>query len=166
MRISFLCGVLAISSLSFVSCSRKTTPATSNGNRNVNAQIVYGNNNNNNNKGNPVTPLIPDSAGTVPVGNERVLVILDKGGRLNYTSKNVPPYVLATNKALPANQPISAVQRSNLLSRQKTLLPLALYVPETKSARTSKGQYYKLQNKYWYWKKSDGFYYLDEVYYQ
>lgn len=163
MRISFLCGVLAISSISFVSCSRKTTPTTSNGSRNVNAQMVYGNDKN---AGNPVTPLITDSAGTVPVSNERILVILDKGGRLNYSNKNVPQYVLAANKALPANQPISAVQRSNLLSRQKTLLPLALYVPEAKAARTSKGQYYKLQNKYWYWKKSNGFYYLDEMYYQ
>lgn len=165
MRIRLLCGALVISSLSFVACSRKSTPSGSNSNKNVNAQIVYGDKNKNTANGNPVTPVLTDS-GTVPVSNERLLVILDKGGRLNYSSKNVPSYVLAANKALPANQPISAVQRSNLLSRQKVLLPLALYVPEAMASRTSKGQYYKYQNKYWYWKKSNGFYYLDEVYYQ
>lgn len=167
MKTRFLCSILCVSALTITACSRKTTPSTSStGNKNVNAQIVYGDKNNNNNNNTPVTPGIPDSATPVPVTNERVLIILDRGGRLTYSSKNVPAYVLAANKALPNHQPVTPAQRSNMLARHKTVLPQALYVPDAMSAKSGKGQYYKYQNKFWYWKKSDGFYYLDETYYQ
>lgn len=163
MKTRFLCSILCFSALTITACSRKTTPSTSNGNKNVNAQVVYGDKNNNNN---PVTPTVPDSATPVPVTSERVLIILDRGGRLTYTNRNVPSYVLAANKSLPSHQPVTPAQRSNMLARHKTTLPQALYVPDTMASKSSKGQYYKYQNKFWYWKKSNGFYYLDETYYQ
>lgn len=164
MKTRILCSILCISTLAFSACSRKTTPSASTGGGNVNAQVVYADNNKNNS--NPVNPLITDPSAPVPPGNEKVLIILDKGGRLTYTNKNVPSYVLAANKSLPANQPVSATHRSNMLARHKTLPPQALYVPDAIASKSSKGQYYKYQSKFWYWKKGNGFYYLDETYYQ
>ncbi|BAV08975.1 hypothetical protein SAMN05421788_101424 [Filimonas lacunae] len=162
MKFSFLSAALAFSTFSFLACSHKTTPT--NGNKNVNAQVVYGSNNTTANN-NTVTPLITDGT-PVPVYNEKVLIILDKGGRLTYTNKNVPSYVLAANKKLPDNKPVSPEQRNNMLARHKGVPPMALYVPDTLSNKSAKGQYYKYMNKFWYWKKNDGFYYLDEIYYQ
>ncbi|RXK83193.1 hypothetical protein [Filimonas effusa] len=145
----------------FSACSRKTTPPASG---NTNAQIVYPNKTKPGTT--PVTPAIPDTT-TVPITtNEKILVILDKGGRLAVSSKSVPPYVLANNKVLPANAPITATQRSNMLARHHVLLPLALYVPDAKASKSAKGDYYRYQNKFWYWKKADGFFYLDDIYYK
>lgn len=161
MEIRFL-SVLLFSTALITACSHKTTPTNGN---NVNAQIAYPNHNNGNTN-NTVTPVITDSSTPVPTTTEKILIVLDNGGRQTFTNKTVPPYVIAANKTLPGNQPLTPAQRNNLLSRQNTLLPLALYVPELKSSRSSRGQYYKLKNKYWYWKKSDGYYHLDEIYYQ
>lgn len=163
MKTRFLCSILCFSALTITACSRKSNPSAGTGSKNVNAQVVYADKNNNNNT---VNPLITDPSAPVPPGNEKVLIILDKGGRLTFNNKNIPPYVLAANKSLPANQPVSAAHRSNMLARHQTLPPQALYVPESLASKSSKGQYYKYQGKFWYWKKSNGFYYLDETYYQ
>lgn len=162
MKNYFLLCTLAL----FVSsaCSRKTTPPASG---NTNAKIVYPDKNKPNTGTTPVTPAIPDTAATVPATtNEKILVILDKGGRLAVSSKSVPPYVLANNRVLPVSTPLTATQRSNLLARHRVLVPLALYVPEAKATQSAKGAYYRYQNKFWYWKKADGFFYLDEIYYK
>lgn len=159
MKNSFLYCALVIFTL-FTACSRKSTPASSG--KNTNATIVYPDKNK---PSDPLTPLIPDSA--VPgTTNEKILVILDKGGRLAVSSKSVPPYVLANNKVLPVSTPLTATQRSNLLARHHVLLPLALYVPEAMATKSAKGDYYRYQSKFWYWKKADGFFHLDEIYYK
>lgn len=131
----------------------------------MNAHIVYPDKNSNYSNG-TIIPGVPDSLSTAPSAGERVLIILDKGGRLTVNQKTVPAYVIASNKTLPLNQPLTATERNNLLARQKTLLPIALYVPQGMHSVSGKGEYYKLKGKYWYWKKKDGFYYLDEVYYK
>lgn len=138
--------------------------------KNVNATIVYPGNSGNKSSSTtaPTTPVTPPpgNTNTAPVTNEKILVILDKGGRLAVSPGTVPPYVTANTQQLPASTPLSAEQRNNLLARHKTLLPLALYVPDTLSTKTLKGQYYRYRGKFWYWKKPDGFYYLDEIYYK
>lgn len=144
-------------------CSRKTTPANSG--KNGNASIIYPNKNKPSAETEPVKPAPADSITPIST-NQKVLVILDKGGRLAVNSKSVPPYVLAANKVLPASQPLTATQRSNLLARHKTLVPLALYVPDALASKSGKGDYYRYQNKFWYWKKADGYFHLDEIYYK
>jgi hypothetical protein len=143
-------------------CSRKSTPASG---KNTNAHIVYPNKNKPGSPSEPVTPTVTDSG--VPVTtNEKILVILDKGGRLAVSSKSVPPYVLANTKVLPVSTPLTATQRSNLLARHHVLVPLALYVPDAFAIKSAKGDYYRYLSKFWYWKKADGFFHLDEVYYK
>ena len=164
MKNYFLYCALGITLFS-AACSRKTTPTTG---KNTNATIVYPD------KNKPGTPPVPITPGTnVPTDsaapvttNEKILVILDKGGRLAVSNSSVPPYVLANNKVLPVSKPLTAAQRSNLLARHKKLVPLALYVPEAFASKSGKGDYYRYQSKFWYWKKADGFFYLDEIYYK
>lgn len=145
------------------SCHRKTVPE-----KNVNSTVVYpGNKNNGTVNGNPATPANPNGTTTpAPVTTtERILVILDKGGRATDPS-TLPPYVQANTKQLPPSTPLTPTERNNLLARQKTLLPIALYVPDAYAGKSPRGQFYKYKSKFWYWKKADGFYYLDEIYYK
>lgn len=150
--------------LALASCSRKTVPP-----KNVNSQVVYPrtSNNSSGNVANPAAPA-PSTGTTGPasVTNEKILVILDKGGRLAVSPSSLPPYVTANTKQLPSSMPLSATERNNLMARQKTLLPLALYVPDAYAGKSPRGQYYKYKGKFWYWKKADGFYYLDDIYYK
>lgn len=148
--------------LALTSCSRKTVPQKTN-----NVTVVTPSNNNTK-SGTPITPPTApgktDTAITASVTNEKLWIILDKGGRLAGSKNSFPVYV-TTGTTFPDNKPLTPQQRNNLLSRHKTLLPLALYVPQAYTAKSPKGDYYKYKGKYWYWKKSDGFFYLDEIYY-
>lgn len=56
-------------------------------------------------------------------------------------------------------------QRKNLINRFKSVPPRVLYVPPGFVKSTSRGDYYILKNKFWYWKKADGYFYLDENYF-
>lgn len=56
-------------------------------------------------------------------------------------------------------------QKKNLMLRFKTVPPKVLHVPETLAQKNAKGSYYVYKSKFWYWKASDGYYYLDENYY-
>ncbi|MDB5231458.1 MAG: hypothetical protein JWN76_2263 [Chitinophagaceae bacterium] len=56
-------------------------------------------------------------------------------------------------------------QRKNLVGRFKTVPPRVLFVPSNYVKTSNRGEYYILKDKFWYWKKSDGYFYLDETYY-
>jgi hypothetical protein len=56
-------------------------------------------------------------------------------------------------------------QKKNLMLRFKTVPPKVLHVPESLSQKNAKGSYYVYKKKFWYWKSTDGYYYLDENYY-
>lgn len=56
-------------------------------------------------------------------------------------------------------------QKKNLMYRFKTIPPMVLNVPDTLAQKNANGSFYVLRKKFWYWKKADGFYYLDETYY-
>lgn len=56
-------------------------------------------------------------------------------------------------------------QQKNLMFRYKTVPPKVLNVPEKLSKTNARGTYYVYKNKFWYWKQKDGFFYLDENYY-
>jgi hypothetical protein len=42
---------------------------------------------------------------------------------------------------------------------------MVLNVPESLAKTNAKGTYYVYKKKFWYWKKGDGYFYLDETYY-
>jgi len=56
-------------------------------------------------------------------------------------------------------------QKKNLMYRFKTIPPMVLNVPDSLAQKNANGSFYVLRKKFWYWKKADGFYYLDETYY-
>jgi hypothetical protein len=56
-------------------------------------------------------------------------------------------------------------QKKNLIYRYKAVPPMVLNVPESLAKTNAKGTYYVYKKKFWYWKKGDGYFYLDETYY-
>jgi hypothetical protein len=80
---------------------------------------------------------------------------------------NLPPTVSHNLDSL--NQAIRAFtpdQAKNLAFRFKQIPPRVLYVPDNLAKKGRKGYYYKYNDKFWYWKKDDGYFYLDENYYK
>ncbi len=101
-----------------------------------------------------------------PVVKTTPLVVIDGVGR-----------VITPKSGLPADEGIKAdytklersftpEQKANLMARHKMIPPRVLYVPKEYSKTSLKGEYCIYKKKFWYWKKSDGLFYLDEVYYK
>ena len=95
------------------------------------------------------------------------VVVIDGKGVLQISADNLPPSVShnldSLRRATPA---FTQNQADNLLYRYQELLPKVLYVPDNLAIKGVKGYYYQYQNKFWYWKKQDGYFYLDRNYYE
>lgn len=95
------------------------------------------------------------------------VVVIDSRGNLMIDTLNLPPTVSHNLDSL--NQSIRAFtpdQAKNLAYRFKQIPPRVLFVPDNLAKKGRKGYYYKYNDKFWYWKKEDGYFYLDENYYK
>lgn len=109
---------------------------------------------------------------TVPAKTEPVvakrspLVVIDGSGRVITPKSGLP-----TDEGIKADysqleRSFTPEQKANLMARQKMIPPRVLYVPKEYTKTSLKGEYAIYKKKFWYWKKSDGLFYLDEVYYK
>ncbi|SDZ86896.1 hypothetical protein SAMN05192529_10354 [Arachidicoccus rhizosphaerae] len=117
-----------------------------------------------------------DSANTAAINDDNStasnylaepVVVIDSRGNLMIDTLNLPPTVSHNLDSL--NQAIRAFtpdQAKNLAFRFKQIPPRVLYVPDNLAKKGRKGYYYKYNDKFWYWKKDDGYFYLDENYYK
>lgn len=95
------------------------------------------------------------------------MIVIDSRGKLMMDTVNLPPTVSHNLDSL--NQSIRAFtpnEAKNLAFRFKQIPPRVLFVPDSLAKKGRKGFYYKYNNKFWYWKKADGYFYLDENYYK
>ena len=142
-------------------CSRKTAPSKPN--------YTLGNNGNKV-ENNPATvtdsttikTVPPDSAMTM---SNTVMVIADGYGKLITPQENLPNDGSIKYNNLQLSRGFTPQQRANLQARYQMVPPRVLYVPAQSSSSSLKGSYYIYKKKFWYWKKSDGLYYLDQKYY-
>ncbi|OIR08380.1 hypothetical protein GALL_95480 [mine drainage metagenome] len=85
--------------------------------------------------------------------------------------------ILTPQSKLPSNTGIKADysklarsftpnQLTNLKYRYHTVPPRVLYVPDIYTLKSLRGIYCVYKKKFWYWKKEDGLFYLDETYYK
>lgn len=96
------------------------------------------------------------------------LVVIDSRGVLQIQDASTLPLDVSHNldslsRSVRAYTPNEA---KNLAFRFKEIPPRVLYVPENLVKKGVKGYYYKYNNKFWYWRKQDGYFYLDENYYK
>lgn len=101
------------------------------------------------------------TAPAAPVYTKPIVVVDGKG---NMVSQDQLPDGVSTPDNSEARA-FTPAQTKNLAYRYKYVPPKILYVPSNLSKTTSRGTYYVYNKKFWYWKKSDGFFYLDPNYY-
>ncbi len=96
-----------------------------------------------------------------PAEETATVVVSGDGKVVNSTAKS------SSGKVYPVTQARSFTpnQKKNLTYRFKTIPPKVLHVPESLAKKNTQGTYYVYKNKFWYWKKGDGYFYLDENYY-
>lgn len=121
----------------------------------------------------PVKPLLDSTEAasgttvpTAPVATERPIIIVDARGNFAVTEKDLP---LDASTSILSNANARAYTPAELKTlsyRFKQIPPRILYVPTALQKKNSRGTYYIFLKKYWYWKKSNGYFYLDENYYK
>lgn len=145
--------------LLFLSCSRKTVPPKANTviENNNYADTATANSKNEN--------IITDSVATTTTSSALVMIVADGYGRLITPQQNLPPDATVKYNSLQLSKAFSVQERANLQARYKMVPPRVLYVPQVYTSSSLKGTYYIYRKKFWYWKKSDGLFYLDQKYY-
>jgi hypothetical protein len=139
------------------SCSKKTIPSkTASGTTDTVSTA------------NKPAPIINDSISTdsaATPSSTTVMVIADGYGRLITSQQSLPQDAGIKYDNLQLSKGFTTQQRANLQARYKTIPPRVLFVPQQYSLSSLKGNYYIYKKKFWYWKKTDGLFYLDEKYY-
>ncbi len=90
------------------------------------------------------------------------MIVIDGLGRVITPKENLPIQVSYAGLA----RTFTPLEKANLVNRYKMLPPRILYVPEKLATKSLKGEYCVYKGKFWYWKKGDGLFYLDETYYK
>jgi hypothetical protein len=146
-----------------LSCSKKTVPSktTNESNTATNNNTV---NNNTETDTSSAVIVTADSLAMAAVNN--TMVVADGYGNLITPQQSLPANSGVKYNSLELSKSFTVQQRANLQARYKTVPPRVLYVPEELASSSLKGSYYIYKKKFWYWKKPDGFYYLDPKYYQ
>ncbi len=100
-----------------------------------------------------------------PVATKPVIIV-DPRGNFAVTEKTLPAD--APKEILnPANARAYTPAQTNALAlRFGKVPPRILYVPAALAKKSAKGTYYVFDKKFWYWKKSNGYFYIDENYFK
>jgi len=153
-----ICAVTACF-IVLIACSKKITPTTTPTTTTVNpAPGVEINSDSNTIHTDTTAAVTANSAATV-------LVVSDGNGKIITEEKNLPPEENIKFNNLQLSKGFTPQQKYNLNTRYKTIPPRVLYVAKEYQLNSLRGSYYIYKKKFWYWKKKDGLFYLDEKYY-
>ncbi|GAC1440387.1 MAG: hypothetical protein NVSMB63_06730 [Sediminibacterium sp.] len=93
------------------------------------------------------------------------MIIVDGSGTVITPKDKLPPAIASKTNYASLARSYTPDQKKNLIFRFKMLPPKVLYVPEALTKKSAKGYYCIYRKKFWYWRKADGLFYLDETYY-
>lgn len=102
---------------------------------------------------NTIVPVKP-----VPVA----MIVIDGYGRILTPQQKLPKDAGLKPDYSKIARAFTPQQMANLKARFKTVPPKVLYVPEQYAIKSYKGTYCVYKKTFWYWKKEDGLFYLDE----
>lgn len=141
-------------------CTRKTMP-TATGTKEPSApaspRVTTGSN--------TPTDMLPPTA-TTRVANVNAMIVIDGNGRILTPKEKLPVEDNLNPDYTKIARAFTPAQKANLTLRYKTIPPKIIYVPEVFTSKSLKGTYIIYKKKFWYWKKEDGLFYLDETYYK
>jgi hypothetical protein len=154
--------VVVICLLAFAACHRKTVPA-----KTENVTVV----NMNKKVATPPPPKTiseekPDSVSSVPATPvPSAMIVIDGYGKVLTPEDKLPDSTIKPDYSKIARA-FTPQQIANLRARYNFVPPKVLYVPDAYAQKTLRGTYAVYKKKFWYWKKEDGLFYLDEIYYK
>lgn len=141
-------------------CSKKTIPS-----KTTNATVIYDNNVPATNTDSSAV-IITDTLSETKNANAVAFLIITNGyGKILNQKQALPADANVHFDEFQLSKGFSAQQLTNLKTRYKTIPPRVLYVSPQNQQSSARGTFYILGKKFWYWKKKDGFFYLDEKYY-
>lgn len=163
--------IVLMSTLVLASCSRKTVPPANTTTIPYKKPVV-------NNKGaepekittNPVK-INPAEVPPVPAPEKKALfqdpmIVIDEKGEIITPGDKLPEEIAAKVDFRKIARAYTPDQRQNLIYRFKLIPPRVMFIPDHLALKTARGTYCIYKKKFWYWKKDDGLFYLDETYYQ
>lgn len=161
--------LLTLGFILLVSCSRKTVPE---GDKIARNQLKKTDIDTlTESSTNPPLTVLPEKPVTIPapplpdVLPGPMIIIDDKGAII--TQKDMLPADIAEKVDFKKiARSFTPSQRQNLIYRYKMIPPRVFFIPDRLANQTARGYYIIYKKKFWYWKKDDGLYHLDETYYQ
>jgi len=114
-----------------------------------------------------ITETRPDSLiSTAPAApSVSAMIVIDGYGKVLTPQEKLPDPSLKPDYSQIARA-FTPQQMANLKARYSFVPPKVLYVPDQYARKTMRGTYAVYKKKFWYWKKDDGLFYLDEIYYK
>lgn len=104
----------------------------------------------------PAPPLILSSP----------MIVIDGTGKIISSRDKLPAEIAAKVDYNAIARSYTPAQKQNLIFRFKMLPPRVLLIPDRFVSKSARGYYCVYKKKFWYWKKEDGLFHLDETYYQ
>ena len=150
---------VSIGLMVLTSCSKKVHPAAEKASKGREAPIeVPGNK----------EATVPPSVAPVspPMIVTSPLIVIDGTGQVINSRDKLPSEIASKVDYNAIARSFTPAQKQNLIFRFKMLPPRVLFVPERLVSKSARGYYCVYKKKFWYWKKEDGLFHLDETYYQ
>lgn len=146
------------------SCAKKAVPTTTtNAPSTTNNSTITDNTTITSNDG--TTTTLPPTA-TTRVANVNAMIVIDGNGRILTPKEKLPVEDNLNPDYTKIARAFTPAQKANLTLRYKTIPPKIIYAPEVFTSKSLKGTYIIYKKKFWYWKKEDGLFYIDETYYK
>lgn len=111
-----------------------------------------------------VPPAVVTPAPSVTLSSP--LIVIDGTGQIISSRDKLPAEIAAKVDYNAIARSFTPSQKQNLIFRFKMLPPRVLLIPDRFVSKSARGYYCVYKKKFWYWRKDDGLFYLDETYYQ
>ncbi len=96
----------------------------------------------------------------------KAMVVIDGDGSIKTPANLLPVEANIKADFSKIARAFTPAQKANLNYRYKTIPPKVIYVSDVYTQKSAKGIYCIYKKKFWYWKKADGLFYLDESFYK
>ncbi len=154
--------------LAFASCSKKTHPAVSKTGKDPEKTAPSTSKNKDPEK--VFDETLPGNSGLAPAAAgaafDAPLIVIDEGGKVVTPADKLPADLAGKVDYKRISKGFTLEQRKNIIYRFKMVPPKVLFVPEGMSSKSARGTYVIYKKKFYYWRKDDGLFHLDETYYQ
>ncbi len=119
-------------------------------------------------------PTVTEPATTAPVTSPppapmtftSPLIVIDEAGKVITPREQLPADLAEKVDYKKITRAFTPAQRQNLITRFKMVPPKVLFIPDQLTSKSARGTYIIYKKKFYYWKKDDGLFYLDDTYYQ